>query len=136
MLIDYGYDAPAWGDSLQALRDGRPANPLVDPGRADLTAHVDFRAIADHVPHGVDVWGSMAQGDFLGALGLAARVEQLARAVPAQAEEIRAAARRLAAPDRMGRLFRVMGLSSGLAGDLPGFAGRRVRDGAGREGTP
>ncbi|WP_019091155.1 class I SAM-dependent methyltransferase [Komagataeibacter europaeus] len=136
VLIDYGYDAPAWGDSLQALRDGRPADPLLDAGRADLTAHVDFGAIADHVPAGVDVWGSMTQGSFLSALGLAARVEQLARAAPAQADEIRAAARRLVAPDRMGQLFRVMGLSSGLAGDLPGFAGKRVENGTGRGGTP
>nr|WP_218062646.1 SAM-dependent methyltransferase [Komagataeibacter swingsii] len=136
VLIDYGYDAPACGDSLQALRDGRPADPLLDAGSADLTAHVDFRAIADHVPRGVDVWGSVTQGDFLSALGLAARVGQLARAAPAQADEIRAAAMRLVAPDRMGQLFRVMGFSSGLAGDLPGFAGRRAADGAGRGGTP
>ncbi|GBQ61275.1 class I SAM-dependent methyltransferase [Komagataeibacter swingsii] len=135
LLIDYGYDAPAWGDSLQALRDGRPADPLLDAGRADLTAHVDFRAIADQAPRGVAVWGSVTQGDFLSALGLAARVEQLARAAPAQADEIRAAAMRLAAPERMGRLFRVMGLSSGLAGDLPGFAGRHAGDGTGRGET-
>jgi len=125
VLIDYGYDAPAAGDSLQALRDGQAADPLHDPGMADLTAHVDFHAIADHVPAGVRIWGSVTQGSFLGGLGLAVRTEQLARAAPAQARDIRAAAMRLAAPGHMGQLFRVMGLSSGLAGDLPGFAGPR-----------
>ncbi|WP_025814508.1 class I SAM-dependent methyltransferase, partial [Komagataeibacter kakiaceti] len=90
LLIDYGYDAPAHGDSLQALRHGRPADPLRDPGAADLTAHVDFHAIAQ-VADGVDVWGSEPQGAFLAALGLHARSEQLARAAPEQADDIRAA---------------------------------------------
>ncbi|QHC34761.1 class I SAM-dependent methyltransferase [Komagataeibacter xylinus] len=124
LLIDYGYDAPAWGDSLQALRAGQPVDPLCDPGTADLTAHVDFASMAQ-AAGGVDVWGSVKQGDFLGALGLGARCEQLARAAPDQAHDIRAAARRLAAPEQMGRLFRVLGLSVGMTGLLPGFAGVR-----------
>ncbi|EGG76306.1 Protein midA-like protein [Gluconacetobacter sp. SXCC-1] len=127
LLIDYGYDAPAWGDSLQALRDGRPADLLRDPGTADLTAHVDFRSIAQ-AAHGVDVWGSVPQGRFLSALGLAARCARLERAAPDQAAATRDAAARLAAPERMGQLFRVLGLAAGLAGDLPGFAGRRMDD--------
>ncbi|MCE2576098.1 SAM-dependent methyltransferase [Komagataeibacter sp. FNDCR2] len=131
VLIDYGYDAPAHGDSLQALRHGSPADPLRDPGAADLTAHVDFRAIAQ-VAGGVDVWGSEPQGAFLAALGLHARSEQLARAAPDQADGIRAATARLAAPEHMGRLFRVLGLSAGLEGSLPGFAGPRAA--AGNEG--
>ncbi|GBQ51200.1 class I SAM-dependent methyltransferase [Komagataeibacter sucrofermentans] len=126
LLIDYGYDAPAWGDSLQALREGQPADPLRDPGMADLTAHVDFASMAQ-AAGGVDVWGSVKQGDFLAALGLGARCEQLARAAPDQAHDIRAAARRLAAPEQMGRLFRVLGLSVGMSGLLPGFAGLRDR---------
>lgn len=125
LFIDYGYDAPAHGDSLQALRHGCPADPLRDPGTADLTAHVDFHALAQ-VARGVDVWGSMPQGAFLAALGLHARSEQLARAAPQQAADIRAATARLAAPEHMGRLFRVLGLSAGLGGSLPGFAGPRV----------
>ncbi|AZV39440.1 class I SAM-dependent methyltransferase [Komagataeibacter xylinus] len=125
LLIDYGYDAPAWGDSLQALRAGRPVDPLRDPGTADLTAHVDFASMAQ-AAGSVDVWGSVKQGDFLAALGLGARAQQLARAVPAQAQDIRAAARRLAAPEQMGRLFRVLGLSVGVAGLLPGFAQLRA----------
>nr|WP_255673944.1 SAM-dependent methyltransferase [Komagataeibacter sp. FNDCF1] len=127
LLVDYGYDAPAWGDSLQALRNGHPADPLCDPGMADLTAHVDFRSIADAACT-VDVWGSVPQGRFLSALGLAARCAQLERAAPKQAGEIRAAAARLAAPERMGQFFRVLGLSAGVTGDLPGFAGRRTDD--------
>ncbi|MBV8869805.1 MAG: SAM-dependent methyltransferase, partial [Acetobacteraceae bacterium] len=46
LLIDYGPAESTPGDSLQAIRDGRPADPLEDPGSADLTAHVDFAALA------------------------------------------------------------------------------------------
>lgn len=136
LLIDYGYDAPAWGDSLQALRGGRPADPLHDPGTADLTAHVDFRSIAQRAAQcaGVDVWGSVPQGPFLAALGLAARCAQLERAAPRQAAQTRAAVARLAAPEHMGQLFRVLGLSAGLAGGLPGFAGRRGTEAAPNRG--
>ena len=42
LFLDYGPERSAPGDSLQALRDGKPADPLADPGEADLTAHVDF----------------------------------------------------------------------------------------------
>ena len=135
LLIDYGYDAPAWGDSLQALRGGRPADPLHDPGTADLTAHVDFCSITQQAARDVDVWGSVPQGPFLAALGLATRCAQLERAAPQQAAQTRAAVARLAAPARMGQLFRVLGLSAGLAGGLPGFAGRRGPEAATDRGT-
>ena len=46
LFLDYGPADSAPGDSLQALREGRPADPLADPATADLTAHVDFAAIA------------------------------------------------------------------------------------------
>ncbi|MBC7799243.1 MAG: SAM-dependent methyltransferase, partial [Gemmatimonadaceae bacterium] len=46
LFLDYGPSQSRPGDSLQALRSGRPADPLADPGTADLTAHVDFGALA------------------------------------------------------------------------------------------
>ncbi len=45
LIVDYG----AWGgigDTLQAVKDHQPADPLAEPGQADLTAHVDFAALA------------------------------------------------------------------------------------------
>ena len=44
LLIDYGYWGPAAGDTLQAVRRNAFADPLAEPGEADLTAHVDFAA--------------------------------------------------------------------------------------------
>jgi NADH dehydrogenase [ubiquinone] 1 alpha subcomplex assembly factor 7 len=44
LLIDYGNNGSAT-DTLQALRDHKPVHPLSSPGRADLTAHVDFASV-------------------------------------------------------------------------------------------
>ena len=46
LVIDYGRDKPGFGDTLQAVRRTRYADPLRQPGEADLTAHVDFAALA------------------------------------------------------------------------------------------
>ncbi|NVN41821.1 class I SAM-dependent methyltransferase, partial [Ameyamaea chiangmaiensis] len=78
LFIDYGYDAPRWGESLQALYQGKPAWPLDHPGHADLTAHVDFRAFRlAAMAAGALTQGAVMQGAFLGALGLGARVARL-----------------------------------------------------------
>src|SRR3984957_4647590 len=46
LFIDYGHTATGFGDTLQALRAHRMVDPLLDPGEADITAHVDFAAMA------------------------------------------------------------------------------------------
>ncbi len=77
LLVDYG----AWdgfGDTLQALRAHRPADPLADPGQADLTAHVRFQAIAA-AARPARAWGTAGQGIFLERLGITARARALAR---------------------------------------------------------
>jgi NADH dehydrogenase [ubiquinone] 1 alpha subcomplex assembly factor 7 len=124
LFIDYGYDGAVWGDTLQALRDGQPAWPLADPGLADLTAHVDFAAFAVAARDGgAACHGSVTQGALLSELGLFARAEQLARhRPPVEAHAIRDAAQRLAAPDRMGRLFRALAVTSPGLPVPPGFA--------------
>ncbi|MFT9398539.1 MAG: SAM-dependent methyltransferase [Acetobacter sp.] len=114
LFLDYGHFSHLTGDSLQALRKGHPAPPLEAPGEADLTAHVDFTAFAAAARGGgAKVCGAVTQGAFLCALGLMERTEQLARkAHPTTAAALRQAADRLAAPERMGHLFRVMALTS------------------------
>lgn len=124
LFIDYGPAASAPGDSLQALQKGRPADPLADPGTADLSAHVDFQAFAAAARSvGGRVHGPVPQGLFLTRLGLFQRLDRLARGrPPAAAAALLAAGRRLVEPDGMGRLFKVLGLSHPGAPDLPGFA--------------
>ncbi len=123
LILDYGTAHTLPGDSLQALRDGRPADPLADPGHADLTAHVDFAALARTAEEaGAAAYGPVAQGVFLNRLGLAQRTERLAAARPDRAAALRDAAARLAAPARMGTLFKALGLTHPDAPDPPGFA--------------
>ena len=114
LFLDYGPEHSTPGDSLQALRDGRPADPLTDPGTADLTAHVDFAAFAAAArAAGAATHGPVAQGLFLTRLGLFQRTDRLARTQPpAQALALIEAARRLAEPNRMGRLFKALALCS------------------------
>jgi NADH dehydrogenase [ubiquinone] 1 alpha subcomplex assembly factor 7 len=123
LFLDYGPEHSAPGDSLQALRDGKPAEPIADPGVADLTAHVDFEALADAVRDtGAAIHGPIPQGLFLIRLGLFRRTDRLARSQPPKrAAALIEAARRLAEADRMGRLFKAMAL--GVPGQPvpPGF---------------
>jgi SAM-dependent MidA family methyltransferase len=123
LFLDYGTETSAPGDSLQAIADGAPADPLARPGEADLTAHVDFERFgAAARTAGAEVYGPVPQGLFLARLGLFQRTNQLARRQPARtAMELMDGARRLAEPDRMGRLFKAISLVSPGVGTPPGF---------------
>ena len=46
LIIDYGHDHASLGDTLQAVAGHSFTDPLRAPGKADLTAHVDFEALA------------------------------------------------------------------------------------------
>ena len=122
LFLDYGPMQSAAGDSLQALANKLPVNPLSLPGTADLTAHVDFADLAAVARDaGALVQGPEPQGLFLTTLGLFQRTERLARAQPAQAPALIAAARRLADPAAMGDLFKVLAIRSPSCPALPGF---------------
>ncbi len=123
LFVDYGPAESTAGDSLQAIRDGKPADPLATPGSADLTAHVDFAAFAAAArAAGVAVHGPIPQGVFLSRLGLFQRIDRLARdKPPANALALIEAAKRLAEPDRMGRLFKALALCHPACPIPPGF---------------
>lgn len=111
LLIDYGPSESGFGDSLQAMRAGRPVDPLTVPGQVDITAHVDFAAFAA-AAHAVGAvaHGPLPQGVFLQRLGFMTRAAMLARLDPARAQAQLAAAHRLTAPEAMGRLFKALAL--------------------------
>ena len=79
--MDYGYDRPGCGDTLQAVYRHAYADPFEAPGERDLTAHVDFAALAA-AAEGVRVSGPVPQGAWLDAMGLPLRAAALARAAP------------------------------------------------------
>ena len=122
LFIDYGYLQPALGDTLQALSGHAYADPLAEPGKADLTAHVDFFSLAQAAKaHGLDAHLA-TQGEFLLGTGLIERAGSLgAKADAATRERLREEAERLAGPDGMGTLFKVLAVGPrGLR--LPPFA--------------
>jgi SAM-dependent MidA family methyltransferase len=122
LFLDYGPPESGPGDTLQAIRAGRPCHPLDEAGQADLTAQVDFAALADLArAEGAVVWGPIPQGVFLVRLGLFQRTGQVARANPQLAVALMAAAQRLAEPAAMGRLFKAFGFGHPSLPPPPGF---------------
>lgn len=108
LAIDYGYANTQVGETLQAVRRHAYADPLETPGQTDLSAHVDFGALAKVAQKaGLTVPSIATQGDFLTRLGIAERAIALSRANPSQTDEIARAARRLTHEDEMGTLFKV-----------------------------
>jgi SAM-dependent MidA family methyltransferase len=120
LLIDYG-DWRSRGDTLQALRRHAFADPLADPGKADLTAHVDFEALAEAAAP-CAVAGPVPQGVLLERLGITARARALAGRMTGAALTAHVAAhRRLTHPAEMGQLFKALALHPRRAPPPPGF---------------
>ncbi len=109
LAIDYGHDRTQTGETLQAIRNHAFADPLAEPGSADLSAHVDFAALGRVAQaEGLAVAPVATQRDFLGRLGIIERASALARANPGQIEVIASALHRLTDPDEMGTLFKAL----------------------------
>ena len=122
LTLDYGPAERGFGDSLQAMRAHGYADPLAASGTVDLTAHVDFSALADAGrAGGAAVHGPLPQGLFLQRLGLMQRAAMLARTAPARAGEFLSGAQRLIAPEAMGRLFKALCLCHPSLPTPPGF---------------
>ncbi|MFC3180906.1 class I SAM-dependent methyltransferase [Cypionkella sinensis] len=119
LIIDYG----GWrskGDTLQALRDHRFEHPLANPGEADLTAHVDFEALADRI--NLARSGLTDQGALLHRLGIATRSARLADKLSGAALENHLAAyHRLTDPAEMGSLFKAIAFHAPNTPAPPGF---------------
>jgi SAM-dependent MidA family methyltransferase len=111
LIIDYGHARSAEGDTLQAVR-GHAFAPVLDrPGEQDLTAHVDFEAVARTASAaGAAVTDVAGQGAWLKRIGIEARAESLAKTNPECAEDVQAALDRLTAADQMGALFKLMAI--------------------------
>jgi SAM-dependent MidA family methyltransferase len=113
LILDYGHVRTSPSETLQAVSKHAFADPWVAPGERDLTAHVDFEALAEAARGaGLRVFGPRPQGEWLEAVGIGHRARSLARSQPSRSEEIAAAHRRLTAPDEMGTLFKVMALAA------------------------
>lgn len=112
LLIDYGHARTAIGDTFQAMRHHAFADPLAEPGLADLTSHVDFAALARVASNaGAAALPILTQGDFLVATGIVERAGALSTGKDAATQaDIRQAVERLCGngTGQMGALFKVL----------------------------
>lgn len=109
LVVDYGHARSSHGETLQSVRAHHFADPWRDPGAQDLTAHVDFEALAAAVrAQGVRVMGPVEQGSWLRVLGIDIRTAALVKSEPRRSPEIEAAWMRLTSPQQMGSLFKAM----------------------------
>jgi NADH dehydrogenase [ubiquinone] 1 alpha subcomplex assembly factor 7 len=122
LIVDYGYAGSGFGETLQAVSRHLFAHILDAPGEADLSAHVDFAALAEAATHaGAVAHGPIDQSALLKALGIDARAAALRRANPAEADSIAAAVARLCGADKMGSLFKALAITPKHAPKPPGF---------------
>jgi SAM-dependent MidA family methyltransferase len=120
LFFDYGHLEPGVGDTLQAMKGHAYQDIFASPGEADLTSHVDFAALAAVARNHGLVASLATQGEFLLATGLLERAGGLgANADDATREKISGEVERLAGPDQMGALFKVLAILPGNAADVP-----------------
>src|SRR5262245_3509275 len=131
LIIDYGHLRSDAGDTFQAIARLSFADPLKNPGQADVTAHVDFQALAHAAEDvGARVHGPVTQGEFLKRLGIETRAATLmAKATPDMSAAVSAGLKRLTDSGRggMGSMFKVMAVTdpnlmtvAGLSDEPPG----------------
>jgi len=129
VLIDYGFPGAEYyhpqrdqGTLMVHYRHRAFSDPLFRPGLADLTAHVDFSAMARAaVASGLTVAGFATQARFLVNCGV---LDVLARCGdPKSAAYLHAASavQKLTSPAEMGELIKVLALTHGIDADLVGF---------------
>ncbi len=128
LLVDYGHAESGYGDTLQAVSGHDYAEPLEAPGEVDLTAQVDFEALASLADNYVNAIGPVTQRHFLRELGIEARAEMLQRnAREEMRDEIGTALTRLIGPaPGMGELFKAFAFAHRDLPALPGFDGAKV----------
>ena len=122
LIIDYGYGEPGFGETLQAVGQHQFKDVLDAPGAIDLSAHVDFTALAAAARRGgAQTFGPVGQGAFLEALGIGARAKKLSQLNKSDASMIADAVDRLVSPAQMGTLFKALAILPVNAPPPPGF---------------
>ena len=128
LFLDYGHGVTSIGDTLQAVRGHRIVDVLTEPGECDITAHVDFAAMARSArAAGAAVYGPIDQGDFLREIGIDTRAKALSDRSPDRADEFEQARKRVAGKDvgEMGSLFKAMVVAHRDLPPPPGFEGAK-----------
>ena len=115
LIIDYGHLRSDAGDTFQAIARHSFADPLKNPGQADVTAHVDFQALVRAAEDmGARAHGPVTQGEFLKRLGIETRALTLmGKTTPEVSADISNALKRLTDSGRggMGSMFKVLAIT-------------------------
>lgn len=131
LLVDYGYPRPAYyqpdrtmGTLMCHLRHQAHGDPYTHIGLQDITAHVDFTAVAEAgLAVGLDLAGFTTQANFLIGCGIDRLLSE-----SNEPFELTPGAKQLLLPNAMGERFKVLGLTTGVDGPLRGFSIRDLRD--------
>ena len=135
-IIDYGFPRHEYyhpqrsmGTLMCHARHRAHGDPFLNPGEQDITAHVDFSALAAAAREaGLDVLGYATQAQFLVNCGITEVLAQANLDNALHYAPIAAEAQQLLSPAEMGELFKVLAVGRGVAGPLLGFSrGERSR---------
>ncbi|HYH40881.1 MAG TPA: SAM-dependent methyltransferase [Burkholderiales bacterium] len=130
VFIDYGFPAAeyyhpqrAQGTLMCHYRHHAHDDPFVLPGLQDITAHVDFTAVATAgVDAGLEVLGYTTQAQFLVNAGITEILAETPAADVRAYAPLAGAAQKLMSPAEMGELYKVIALGRGVDEPLLGFA--------------
>lgn len=129
LFIDYGFPQHEYyhaqrrqGTLMCHYRHQAHDDPFLYPGLQDITAHVDFTAIAETaVEHGLQLLGYCTQAQFLINCGITDRLARVSPQDMAAYVPLAAQAQKLLSPAEMGELFKVIAFGKGIPG-LSGFS--------------
>ncbi|ORY81601.1 S-adenosyl-L-methionine-dependent methyltransferase [Protomyces lactucae-debilis] len=116
LIIDYGPKDTIPVDTLRGIRAHKIVSPFIDPGKVDLSADVDFKAIAEAFQQqgGIYAHGPVEQGHWLHRLGIGARATVLARNAKMESDRkrIEGEYKRLVESVAMGKVYKVMAITT------------------------
>jgi SAM-dependent MidA family methyltransferase len=133
LFIDYGFPEREFYHPQRSMgtlrchyRHRFHGDPFFMPGLQDITAHVDFTAMAKAGEQGgAEVFGFTTQAYFLISCGLAVLVSDGDPSMTLSRLKATSAVHRLISPSEMGELFKVLALGKGIDGPLQGFQSAR-----------
>lgn len=130
LLIDYGFGVREYyhpqrtqGTLMCHYRHHAHDDPFFLTGLQDLTAHVDFTAVAESaVDHGAELLGYTSQAYFLLNCGITDLLQEVSPDNPREYLPLSMQVQKLTSPAEMGELFKVIALGKGIEEMLSGFA--------------
>jgi SAM-dependent MidA family methyltransferase len=130
LLIDYGFGRREYyhpqrsgGTLMCHYRHRVHDDPFYLPGLQDLTAHVNFTAVAEAgIDAGLTLLGYTTQAQFLVNSGIIELLGHPSADAPIPRLTLTAGVQKLLSPAEMGELFKVIALGRGIEGPLIGFA--------------